>query len=169
MGEVLGDYEGLCALFFLESSLKTADTWYRIPLRVQGRGDNSREHYTVINTQMGMHTLGKETEHSATQRAAETEGNFEGADRPTPRHVNTRNLQTITINTSELSGKVDGPTFHGYWRQRGGDSKVGRRWWGVNPMYNVFNVDWQIPQPHPTPTSHHCGAPYVEDQHRTGM
>ncbi len=56
------------------------------------------------------------------------------------------NLQTSDhLNTSQLLyGKVEGPTFHGYWY--GGGSRVRSGKGGVNPMYNVFNFDWQVPQ-----------------------
>lgn len=49
-------------------------------------------------------------------------------------------LQKHHLNTSELYGKVDGPTFHGYWHG-GGDGEMVGGGVGVNPMYNVFNFD----------------------------
>lgn len=59
------------------------------------------------------------------------------------------NLQpSYHLNTSQLYGKVDSPTFHGYWYGGGGGGGVRRGC--VNPMYNVFNFDWQILEPsHP--------------------
>lgn len=62
---------GPLCFIFLESSLKTTDTWYRIPLRVgEGGRAFAREHHTVCDkhaythTQREyyrrMHTLGKE-------------------------------------------------------------------------------------------------------------
>lgn len=54
----------------------------RIPLRVQEGGQRFIRGDT--------HT------HSATQKAAQKEGDFEGADRLTPRHVGMRKLQNIT-------------------------------------------------------------------------
>lgn len=50
-----GPMRPLCFIF-LESSLKTADTWYRIPLKWEGGGCSASEHHTVTNTHT--HTQG---------------------------------------------------------------------------------------------------------------
>lgn len=82
-----GGAAGPLCFIFPESSLKTADTWCRIPLSVGGGG--GRKHHTVCD----QHTF--RTRHSATQKAAEKEDNFEDAGRPTPPHAGTGKPQTL--------------------------------------------------------------------------
>lgn len=82
-------------------------------------GDASSE-----NTLTHMHTCRKETEHSSTQKAAQKDGNFEEAGRPTPRHVGMRKLLNITQIPPSSMGTPVGPTFHGYWWHVGGDCRA---------------------------------------------
>lgn len=65
-GEVVGrrgTVRPLCFIF-LESSLKTADTWYRIPphsgrRRRRRRAGFAREHHTVCDKHTHIHTQGE--------------------------------------------------------------------------------------------------------------
>lgn len=75
-----------------------------------------------------------------TQKAAQKEGDFEGAGRLTPLHASTwkpHNIKHhITLIPLSSMGKWTVPLSTGIGREVEG---------GVNPIYNVFNFDWQIP------------------------
>lgn len=65
-GGVTGESGGheASALFFFESSLKTTDTWYRIPLRVQEGGQRfASEQHTHAHTHRKLNTQPHKRQH----------------------------------------------------------------------------------------------------------
>lgn len=92
------------AFILLESSIQTADTWYRIPPR-SGRGGGFEKQRSLLTHGQNTDCVNL-TKRSATRRGAL----MESAGRPRldmPAHGN-------HLNASQISGKVEGPTFHGY-------------------------------------------------------
>lgn len=135
---------GLCALFFLESSLKTTDTWYRIPLRVQEGGQRFiREH---THREWKLNTQPHKRQHKKRGTLKKPAG---------------QSLDMSAYRSSKTSPKY----LWALWERRwphfprvlahvGGDCR-GMEVAGISPTCNLLKVDWQVPGTFP-PFS--CGA-----------
>lgn len=89
-----------------------------------------REYYRRVHTVRKEECVNQTQKDSATQKRATLKTPSD--PRPyTPAHENLGTL--YLLHTSAVYGKLVSPTFHGY------------ECWGVIPMYNVCNFDWQLP------------------------